>query len=130
MKIQTIKCKVIKNERGISFEVFKKTGMKKNLEEILLITAKPGALRGNHYHKKKQEWLGVIRGKARLVFFENKTHEKMEMDLSGDEPLLVKIPVNITHTIINTGKGDILILELSNHIYAKGDTDNYPNRIA
>ncbi len=118
------------NERGVSYELVRKIGMQNSIKEIMIITSKPGTKRGNHYHKKKNEWLGVISGEGRFVFVDNSTKERKEFDVSGKVPKMVHIPVNVTHTIINTGDDDIVILEISDHVYTEGDSDTFRNEIA
>ncbi len=103
--------------------------MGNKLKEVMIITAKPGAVRGNHYHKEKIEWLGVISGRARFVFMDNKTKQLRRIDVSGSRPVFFNIPNNVAHAIINTGKQDIAILEFSNRAYNKKNTDNYPSKI-
>ncbi len=129
MDIKTEECELVVSDRGVSYELIKKIGMQKDVKEIMVITSKPGTSRGNHYHMKKNEWLGVISGEARFVFVDNVTMERMEMDVSGRKPVMVHIPIGVTHTIVNTGSEDIVILEISDHLYKEDDTDTFKNKI-
>lgn len=122
-------CELLVSERGVSYELVRKIGMQNDIKEIMIITTKPGTSRGNHYHKKKNEWLGVISGNARFVFVDNRTGERKDIEVSGSKPTMVHIPTEVTHTIINTGSTDIAILEISDHIYSEDDTDTFPNKI-
>jgi len=117
------------SERGVSYELIRKIGMQNDIKEIMIITSRPGTRRGDHYHKKKNEWLGVISGEAKFIFVDNSTKERKEFNVSGKNPVMVHIPVNVTHSVINTGNEDIVILEISDHLYKEDDTDNFRNEI-
>ena len=118
------------SDRGVSYEIIRKIGMQNSIKEIMIITSKPGTKRGNHYHKKKNEWLGIISGEARFVFVDNSTGERKEFEVSGRKPMMLHIPTMVTHTIINTGNTDIVILEISDHLYNDDDADNFRNEVA
>lgn len=129
LEIRIAECELLASERGVSYELVRKIGMRNSIKEIMIITSKPGTMRGNHYHKKKNEWLGVISGEAKVVFVDNRTGERREIEVSGSKPTMVHIPTEVTHTIVNTGSEDIVILEISDHVYMDDDTDTFSNKI-
>ena len=63
--------------------------------------SKPGAIRGNHYHKNKTELLCVMFGRGRLVLEEKVNNERKELSMIGESPVLVEIPPEVAHAIEN-----------------------------
>src|SRR5205823_9368959 len=64
---------------------------------LAYIELRAGATRGNHYHKVKEEWIYLLKGKAVLLLQDIESHEKASVELaSGD---LVFIPPGIAHAI-------------------------------
>src|SRR5438552_16535572 len=64
---------------------------------LAYIELRAGAVRGNHYHKIKEEWIYMIQGEAALVIenVESKTRETTPLQ-AGD---LAIIPPGIAHAI-------------------------------
>lgn len=117
MDLEITKLDLKGDERGIVVEILKRGKIDPEIKEVLLISAKPGIVRGNHYHKTKAEWLCIIRGKAKFVYEDNKTGERKEVIMSGEEPSLIRTPVNVAHAIKNIGDDDLYMIEISNQIY-------------
>jgi UDP-2-acetamido-2,6-beta-L-arabino-hexul-4-ose reductase len=71
------------------------------IEQIHFAVSKPGAVRGNHYHKSRTEWLFVTSGIGRILLEDTSANERKELAVSGDTPVLVKISPGIVHAIEN-----------------------------
>jgi len=110
------------DDRGHVIEVIKAD----NIKEVLFILSKPGATRGNHFHKSKAEWLCIIKGKAKLTYSDVATGKKTELIVNGDEkPTIIKTPKNIAHVVHNIGTDDLYMLEISDKIYDKKNPDTF-----
>ncbi len=124
MNVETKELKVIADGRGWLTEVLN-DGIKDKVGNIHFCISKPGAARGNHYHKRKIEWILVTAGNGKLTLEEIATKEKSELDLSGEQPLLVKVFPNIIHTIVNTGTEPMHLLIINSEKYSAEDPDTY-----
>lgn len=116
LKIKELDSKA--DERGIFAEILKSNETKEQIKEVLLAVSKPGAVRGNHYHKKKVEWLCLIKGKAKFLYVDIKTGESKEV-IIDNKPTIITTPLNIAHAVKNIGKDDLYLLEISNQIYSE-----------
>jgi quercetin dioxygenase-like cupin family protein len=64
---------------------------------LAVIELRPGCLRGNHYHKTKEEWVYVIQGEVLLRLQDASTRETASVSLqSGD---LVNIQTGVVHSM-------------------------------
>lgn len=125
-KILTIKS----DSRGWLIEILKKEDipkdiLKKGFGQVYLTVAKPGAVRGNHYHKRKTEWFCVIKGKGKLVLQDINSKEKEELIIGHDNMLTVKIPPNTFHKIENTFDEDMYIVAYIDEEFNPKDPDTY-----
>jgi UDP-2-acetamido-2,6-beta-L-arabino-hexul-4-ose reductase len=118
MKIDFIDIGARHDERGFVIEML--TNIVGGAKEVLYIVTAPGALRGNHYHESKKEVLCFLSGKATLAFEDNSTKEKKVFVIDADKkPSAVFVPVNVTHSILNSGVSNLVILEVSNQLYGE-----------
>ena len=93
--------------------------------QLIVTTAKPGQIKGNHYHKRKTEWYCVLKGKGILYLKENKTGKIQEISLEEKKLSLVEIPPNYTHSIKNAGSDDIYVISYTNEPFNELDKDTY-----
>ena len=73
------------------------------ISDIHMVSMKPGAIRGNHYHMHKTENILIVGSTCRVLVVDNNTKEKEEKILENNEKLLFVIPPDITHAIENIG---------------------------
>ena len=123
MKADLKKLKVIADNRGWLVEVFKSGPLV--IEQVHFSVSKPGAVRGNHYHKKRIEWMFVTSGIGKITLEDNVSKEKSELLVSGDCPVLVKICPNVMHTIVNNGSVPMHLLILTSEKHEQPDTDTF-----
>jgi UDP-2-acetamido-2,6-beta-L-arabino-hexul-4-ose reductase len=119
------KLEIKEDERGRLIEIFKipKFG------QVYYVTAKPGAIRGNHYHSRKQEKFCVIEGEAKVSLRNRGTAEIKEFSVSGENPELINIPSNWIHNIKNTGQNEVKLLAWASETYNSDDPDTYSEKI-
>ena len=106
------------DERGY-FEVLIDGSIIKNdkFGSVIITTANPGKIKGNHYHKINEDYGCVIEGKALLVCVDVITEEKAEIMLDGENPVLFYIPVNVSHAIKNIGNKMMIAVEYSTLVF-------------
>lgn len=102
------------DERGFLAEFLTRSELKENspFGHIYFVTfAKKGIVRGNHYHKKKEEYFGIAYGKVRLIIEDIKTKERKEFILSSDDPEFVRIKLGpkIAHVVESLSDNAVLI---------------------
>lgn len=68
-------------------------------------TTVPGVTRGNHFHLRKTERFVVLSGMARISLAKvfGAPGERVDLDVSGEEPTAVDMPAGWAHNITNTG---------------------------
>ena len=120
-KPQSKKLDIKGDNRGGFIEIFKIPGK----GQVNYSTTKPGVTRGNHYHKRKKEYFCVIKGEAKIRLRNRDTNEIQEFNVSGQEPETVKIPINWTHNIANTGDKQMELLIWVNEIFDSEDPDTF-----
>ena len=92
-------------------------------------STKPGVTRGNHFHTRKIERFTVIKGSALIKLRRINTDRVIEFNLEGNEPSCVDIPAWHTHSITNTGKGDLITIFWINEHYNSLDPDTYTENV-
>lgn len=91
------------DERGNLVVFLKKSELKKNQRifgQIYFVTFnKKGVVRGNHYHKKWNEWFGIVSGKLQVVLenVKNKKRITLKLDADHDKYIRLKIGPYIAH---------------------------------
>ena len=93
--------------------------------QCFVSTTRPGVTRGNHFHTRKFERFAVIGGEAVIRLrrlFDQAVHE---FPVRGDEPVCIDMPTLHTHSIENTGGGELVTLFWSHEFYDRGDPDTF-----
>ncbi|MFC7400987.1 NAD-dependent epimerase/dehydratase family protein [Citricoccus sp. GCM10030269] len=110
------------DQRGQLVETVKSHGGE---GQTFFSTTKPGVVRGQHYHLRKIERFVVLEGQARLGIRRMFTDEVVTIDVTGDTPQAVDMPVGWVHNIRNTGVGNVLTQFWTNEIFNPDDTDTF-----
>jgi UDP-2-acetamido-2,6-beta-L-arabino-hexul-4-ose reductase len=113
------------DERGSLFEVVKE----EKGSQIFFSTTKPGIVRGNHYHTRKQEKFCVVRGDAIIRIRRIGTDKVIEYMVSGEKPVVVEMPIFYTHNIENVGTGELCTLFWTNELYNPNDGDTFFEKV-
>lgn len=70
-------------------------------------TTVPGAVRGQHFHRRKVERFLVVSGRAEIQLRRVCSDQEVAFQVSGDQPQAVDMPPLWAHSIKNTG-GDVV----------------------
>ncbi len=73
---------------------------------MAVIEARAGCVRGNHYHKIKQERIYVLRGELRVVVEEVATRARASVPLERGDLLL--IPTGVAHALQTVQPGEAI----------------------
>ena len=109
------------DDRGWLFELIKSP----SAGQIFVSRTRPGITRGNHYHDTKLEKFCVIQGEGVIRFRHVLREEVIEYPVSDRDIRIVDIPPGYTHSIENTGPGDLLTLFWANEIFDPHQPDTY-----
>lgn len=93
--------------------------------QVSVNVAKPGIVKGNHWHHTKVEKFLVVSGTASIKFRHMITGEVTEYIVSGDKLEVVDIPVGYTHNITNIGTGDLVTVMWTNEAFDKEHPDTF-----
>lgn len=113
------------DDRGWLFELFKspKAG------QIFVSRTRPGITRGNHYHDTKIEKFCVIQGEGCIRFRGVLDERVIEYPVNDRNIQIVDIPPGYTHSIENTGPGDMITLFWANEIFDPQRPDVYFEKV-
>lgn len=96
--------------------------------QVFYIHAKPGEMRGQHYHLIKTEHFIVAAGSAIIEVKDRVTNNLMKVELTSQKPMVVTVAPNNTHTITANGEG-ALILVWSDQNYDSNNPDTFMEEI-
>lgn len=120
-----LEIKINEDERGKYVEVFKIP----NCGQVSYATSKPGAVRGNHYHKRKKEIICAIEGEAIIRMKNRETGQVQEYPVSGENPQAFEMPLDRTHNIKNIGENELKLLIWASEIFNPEDPDTYAEEV-
>ncbi len=109
------------DNRGCLFELIKS----EHFGQIFVSKTLPGITRGNHYHDTKVEKFCVIQGQGVIRFRRIESDRILEYLVDDRAIKVVDIPPGYTHSIENTGKGEMICLFWANSIFAPERPDTY-----
>lgn len=122
-----------RDERGFLVDFIKGDEMQpvhQTLGQIYFVTfEKPKVIRGNHYHKTKDEWFVVIAGKIKLVAEDVNSKERIERILDGDNDQYERVFIgkNIAHSFQNISNTAMMLDYADKSYHDKApDTIRYP----
>lgn len=96
-----------------------------NLGQLSVNVAKPGIVKGNHWHHTKVEKFLVVSGTALIRFRHMITGKVAEYQVSGEQLEVVDIPVGYTHSIANIGQQDLVTIMWANEVFDPKRPDTY-----
>ena len=99
------------------------------ISDIHMVSMKPGAIRGNHYHVNKTEHILIIGSTCRVLVVDNNTKEREGKILENNEKDLFVIPPGVTHAIENIGNDASYLFCFSHVKDGLKDSDVVNNKI-
>ncbi len=107
------------DDRGWGIDPIRSVGIsKESLGDMHLVSIKPGAVRGNHYHAKAIEWILVLAGQVKIVWRSLNEDSIHEVTVNS-EPAMFEFPPNVEHAVLNVSDMDAYLLSFSNS-YERG----------
>lgn len=97
--------------------------------QISFSTTSPGVTRGNHFHTRKIERFSVIKGRALIQLRKIGTNKIFNLNLDGESPAYVDMPIWYTHNIKNIGDETLYTVFWINEFFDPKDTDTFIEEI-
>ncbi len=87
---------------------------------------RPGDRRGDHLHRRMDEWFSVVSGRATLELLDPDTGARRSIPLDAAVPRTVRVPAGLAHCLVNDGPGPMTAVAWAT---AEHDpTDTFPCR--
>lgn len=118
------KLKLHEDERGTLFEMIRFDEEIPNTGQFYCFTLKPGATRGNHYHKLKTEWFVCIKGAVSLLIKDESGCQNLILD--STKPSRIKVAPNQIHTLKNKNSLEAIMISYSSKVFDGSNPDTYP----
>ena len=94
--------------------------------QLSYLVIKPGCSRGNHYHKRKEEWFCCLHGKCELILTDTRNNKTKNMILDSSNREFVKVNPFENHILRNLSEdSDCEILIIISEEFDPNDPDTY-----
>lgn len=114
------------DERGWLTEVLRREQLEKmDFGQFSVFVCRAGAVRGNHYHCRKTEWVCVLKGAGQLCLQDVRTADKEVIILDEQHMVAIKIPPYISHSLSAVGSEPLLVLAYSDEPFNVEEPDTY-----
>ena len=113
-----------KNETGLFQELARKDDVK--FGQLSYLVIKPKCSRGNHYHKRKEEWFCCLHGKCELLLTDINRKSKREIILDSSTREFIRVNPFENHILRNLDDTkDCEILIIISEEYNENDPDTF-----
>jgi dTDP-4-dehydrorhamnose 3,5-epimerase-like enzyme len=76
--------------------------------EVYVTAARPGEVKGNHFHLGMGEWFAVVQGEATLELADPESGARRSIPLGASRPRTVYVPAGVAHALVNRGTEPIV----------------------
>ena len=122
---------VHKDERGALFEILRSDAPEfKGFGQTYVTVCSPGWVKGWHYHLLQQDYFCVLKGKARIVLYDQREDsatkgEINEFELANSKPQTLVIPTGVVHGFECISQEEAWILNVPSQLYNYQKPDEY-----
>jgi dTDP-4-dehydrorhamnose 3,5-epimerase len=123
--------KVIEDDRGRLMEMLRNDDdVFKQFGQVYLTVCKPGVVKGWHYHKTQTDFFVVVKGKGKIVLYDNRENSKTkgeikEVFMGKENPILLTIPPGVIHGFTAEDDEDCYIINCCTHVYNYEKPDEF-----
>lgn len=97
--------------------------------QVSVNIAKPGIVKGNHWHDTKNEKFLVVRGEGLIRLRRVGADEVYEYRVSGERLIVVDIPTGYTHSIENVGEGELVTVMWASEPFDPEHPDTFYEKV-
>ncbi|MDF1852109.1 MAG: WxcM-like domain-containing protein [Verrucomicrobiales bacterium] len=113
--------------RGGLFEVLRfKDDEVPGVGQIYTFSIAPGMRRGDHYHKKKEEWFTCVSGTA-IVLLSSDDGKCEAIELSATKPGVIYSAPGTSHALVNEKSEPAVIVSYGSKQHDPDDPDTFAN---
>lgn len=126
--------KKMRDKRGFLVEFMNAPDLPEGMKEfaqIYVATLVPGAVRGNHYHKHKFEWISTVVGKIRMTVEDVATGKKNEIMLDSGAETVRRFCIRPgkAHMFENISEETAVLVVYTNKVYDPEAPDTYEHKL-
>jgi oxalate decarboxylase/phosphoglucose isomerase-like protein (cupin superfamily) len=95
-----------------------------NCIHTYLVVIRPGKVRAQHYHKKKEEWIAITSGSVSLCLRHVKSGQEVNilLEIDSDDYNVIYVPPLVAHALKNIGESEASVVVFSKTLPEPGDT--------
>jgi dTDP-4-dehydrorhamnose 3,5-epimerase-like enzyme len=114
------------DSRGQLIEL-RSNNIRKNMKHMFISYTHPDSsiIRGNHYHKYKNEWFYIIQGKMKIKVKDLKSGMTEEHIFDDSLKKFIQIGPNLPHSFQNIGKDVLILMAIVDRKFNKQKPDTY-----
>lgn len=90
-----------------------------------IVRVKPGENLGKHWHEMKVQKFMVVEGIAIIKTEKRFARESLTYEVSGNNPMIIDMPPNFNHDLINVGESDCIVLVWTSQAINESRTDAF-----
>jgi dTDP-4-dehydrorhamnose 3,5-epimerase len=125
------KLKIIPDDRGRLMEILRSDDeMFIKFGQVYMTTAKPGVIKGWHWHKLQYDSFTCVSGKMLLALYDNRENsttkgELVDFEISPDNPMVVQIPPGVYHGFKCISDNEAIVINTVTEPYDHKNPDEY-----
>lgn len=93
--------------------------------EVYVTSARPGEIKGNHYHRRMGEWFAVVQGAGTLEIVDPATDERLSVTVSARQPQTIYVPPGLAHALVNSSDDDMICVAWAESEYDPTDVVSF-----
>ena len=118
------------DERGLSFSDARWRPFLGGIQEMHITTMRPGAVRGNHYHRLRREIIFVTYAGDWSFHWEAEANgAHLYRQFSGTGCVMIMVEREIAHAVRNDGAEDLFLVSASDGEYDPAAPDSYRREV-
>jgi len=129
-RVQVCKLDIHTDERGRFCSILDGSRLEKLRDlpfgTLIITTAYPNHVKGNHYHRSTRDWVCVVTGEGLLRLEDVQTSETIDLKMGESNFVIVEIPTGVSHGIKNVGVGEMIVVEYSDRSFEEKRNDIHP----
>jgi dTDP-4-dehydrorhamnose 3,5-epimerase-like enzyme len=130
MSVEVLRLSSQGDERGVSFANDKWRMFLQQVKDIHIATIRPGAVRGNHYHREQREVLFVTYTDEWSFHWEAEPGGPfLQRRFCGSGCVMITIEPEISHAVRNDGQEDLFLVGVSDADYDPLKPDAYRREV-
>jgi mannose-6-phosphate isomerase-like protein (cupin superfamily) len=99
------------------------------INDVHVMTVRPGYVRGNHYHKAKDELFIVLHSDSWTFHWSSPEAPKGSRSFTAKGGVTVRVPRLLGHAIVNDGAADLVVIGLSSMAFDANSPDSFPMEV-